>query len=32
VKEADGAIRLKTVALALKDAQDRYHDRCGMKW
>jgi branched-chain amino acid transport system substrate-binding protein len=32
VKEADGAIRLKTVALALKDAQDRYHGRCSMKW
>ena len=32
VKEADGTIRLKTVALAMKDFQDRYHDRCGMKW
>ena len=32
VKDADGAIRLKTVALAMKDAQDRYHDRCSMKW
>jgi branched-chain amino acid transport system substrate-binding protein len=32
VKDADGTIRLKTVALAMKDFQDRYHDRCGMTW
>jgi branched-chain amino acid transport system substrate-binding protein len=32
VKDSDGAIRLKTVALAIKDFQDRYHDRCSMKW
>jgi branched-chain amino acid transport system substrate-binding protein len=31
VKDADGSIRLKTVALAMKDFQDRYHDRCSMK-
>ncbi len=31
--EKDGdAIRLKTKAVVLKDAQDRYHDRCKMKW
>jgi branched-chain amino acid transport system substrate-binding protein len=32
VKDADGTISLKTVALAMKDFQDRYHDRCRMKW
>jgi branched-chain amino acid transport system substrate-binding protein len=31
-KDKDGTIRLKTVALALKDFQDRYHDRCNMNW
>jgi branched-chain amino acid transport system substrate-binding protein len=31
VKDADGTIRLKTVALAMTDFQDRYHDRCSMK-
>jgi branched-chain amino acid transport system substrate-binding protein len=32
VKAGDGAITLKTVAVAMKDHQDRYHDRCSMKW
>jgi branched-chain amino acid transport system substrate-binding protein len=32
VKASDGAITLKTVAVAMKDHQDRYHDRCSMKW
>jgi branched-chain amino acid transport system substrate-binding protein len=32
VKDADGTIALKTVALAMKDFQDRYHGRCSMKW
>jgi len=32
VKDPDGSVRLKTVAVAMKDFQDRYHDRCSMKW
>jgi len=32
VRDADGNDTLKTVAVALKDHQDRYHDRCPMKW
>ena len=32
VKDADGNYTLKTVAMVLKDHQDRYHDRCPMKW
>jgi branched-chain amino acid transport system substrate-binding protein len=32
VKDADGTYTLKTVATALKDHQDRYHDQCPMKW
>ena len=32
VKAGDGAVTLKTVAVAMKDHQDRYHDRCTMKW
>jgi len=31
-RDADGNDTLKTVAVALKDHQDRYHDRCPMKW
>lgn len=31
-KDADGNYTLKTVATVLKDHQDRYHDRCPMKW
>jgi branched-chain amino acid transport system substrate-binding protein len=32
VKDTDGNYALKTVATVLKDHQDRYHDRCPMKW
>jgi branched-chain amino acid transport system substrate-binding protein len=32
VKDADGVYTLKTVATALKDHQDRYHEQCPMKW
>jgi branched-chain amino acid transport system substrate-binding protein len=32
VRDADGNDTLKTVGVALKDHQDRYHDRCPMKW
>lgn len=32
VKGDDGALTLKTTATALKDHQDRYHDKCNMKW
>ena len=32
VKDDAGGFTLKTTALALKDHQDRYHDRCKMKW
>jgi branched-chain amino acid transport system substrate-binding protein len=31
-RDVDGNDTLKTVAVALKDHQDRYHDRCPMKW
>jgi branched-chain amino acid transport system substrate-binding protein len=31
-KDEDGSYSLKTIALALKDHQDRYHDKCGMTW
>ena len=32
VKDAAGSYTLKTMAVALKDHQDRYHDKCSMKW
>jgi branched-chain amino acid transport system substrate-binding protein len=32
VKDEGGAYTLKTIGLALKDHQDRYHDNCGMTW
>jgi branched-chain amino acid transport system substrate-binding protein len=32
VKDESGSYTLKTVELALKDHQDRYHDKCGMTW
>lgn len=32
VKDAEGNIVLKTVATIVKDSQDRYHDKCPMKW
>jgi branched-chain amino acid transport system substrate-binding protein len=31
VKDADGQLSLKTVATIVKDAQDRFHDKCPMK-
>lgn len=31
VRDADGALGLKTVATIVKDDQDRYHDKCPMK-
>ena len=31
VKNADGTFALKTVALIVKDDQDRFHDKCPMK-
>ena len=31
VKDADGALSLKTVATIVKDNQDRFHDKCPMK-
>ena len=31
VKDADGALSLKTVATIVKDDQDRFHDKCPMK-
>jgi branched-chain amino acid transport system substrate-binding protein len=31
-KDADGVYTLRTVATALKDHQDRYHEQCPMKW
>ena len=32
VKDEGGSYTLKTVELALKDHQDRYHDKCAMTW
>lgn len=32
VKDEGGSYTLKTVALALRDHQDRYHDKCEMTW
>jgi branched-chain amino acid transport system substrate-binding protein len=32
VKDDGGAFTLKTVAVALKEHQDRHHDKCAMKW
>jgi branched-chain amino acid transport system substrate-binding protein len=31
VKDADGALALKTVTTIVKDDQDRFHDKCPMK-
>src|SRR5471032_992019 len=31
VKDADGALSLKTVSTIVKDNQDRFHDKCPMK-
>jgi branched-chain amino acid transport system substrate-binding protein len=32
IKDAEGNYALKTAATALKAHQDRFHDRCPMKW
>jgi branched-chain amino acid transport system substrate-binding protein len=32
VKDAGGNIVLKTMATIVKDSQDRFHDKCPMKW
>jgi branched-chain amino acid transport system substrate-binding protein len=32
VKDASGNLGLKTVTTIVKDSQDRFHDRCPMKW
>lgn len=32
VKDPNGELSLKTVATIVKDSQDRYHDKCSMKW
>jgi branched-chain amino acid transport system substrate-binding protein len=32
VKDEKGDLVLKTVATIVKDSQDRYHDKCNMKW
>jgi len=32
VKDADGNLTLKTVATIVKDSQDKFHDKCPMKW
>jgi branched-chain amino acid transport system substrate-binding protein len=31
-KNADGTYGLKTVATVVKDGQDRFHDKCPMRW
>ena len=31
IKDAEGSYTLKTSAVALKDHQDRYHEKCAMK-
>jgi branched-chain amino acid transport system substrate-binding protein len=31
-KNADGTYGLKTVGTVVKDGQDRYHDKCPMRW
>jgi branched-chain amino acid transport system substrate-binding protein len=32
VKDASGNLGLKTVATIVKDSQDRFHEKCPMKW
>jgi branched-chain amino acid transport system substrate-binding protein len=32
VKDASGNLGIKTVTTIVKDSQDRFHDRCPMKW
>ena len=31
-KDAEGNLTLKTVATIVKDSQDRFHEKCPMKW
>jgi branched-chain amino acid transport system substrate-binding protein len=32
VQDAEGNLTLKTVATIVKDSQDKFHDKCPMKW
>jgi branched-chain amino acid transport system substrate-binding protein len=32
VKDAEGNLTLKAVATIVKDSQDKFHDKCPMKW
>jgi len=32
VKDTEGNLTLKTVATIVKDSQDKFHDKCPMKW
>jgi branched-chain amino acid transport system substrate-binding protein len=32
VKDASGNLALKTMATIVKDSQDKFHDKCPMKW
>jgi branched-chain amino acid transport system substrate-binding protein len=32
VKDAEGNLTLKTVATIVKDSQDKFHNKCPMKW
>jgi branched-chain amino acid transport system substrate-binding protein len=32
VKDAEGNLTLKTMATIVKDSQDRFHEKCPMKW
>ena len=32
VKDSEGNLTLKTVATIVKDSQDKFHNRCSMKW
>jgi branched-chain amino acid transport system substrate-binding protein len=32
VKDGEGNLTLKTVATIVKDSQDKFHDKCPMKW
>jgi branched-chain amino acid transport system substrate-binding protein len=32
VKDSEGNLTLKTVATIVKDSQDKFHDKCPMKW
>ena len=32
VKDASGNLALKTIATIVKNNQDRFHEKCPMKW